>query len=235
MRRPCGAVGASALISAAITAFYDVQRSRGDDFFIYPDYFLFHVGARWATTAGWTSGRGARRWWSRTTPSAMLEAIDDRGDHAPAGGGRPAGRARARAGAGGRARGRGSGPAWPTPRRAGWRTPTCASRATRSPRATWRRCSIRRRAWPGCAPRAAARCARPRSSCAPGSRAGGAPRDRPARRELVEDGVPVESYRRIDLDEALGAPRLTAHPGGDISPAGPRFPSLKAEVRPCHL
>ena len=29
MRRPCGAVGASALITAAITAFYDVQRSRG--------------------------------------------------------------------------------------------------------------------------------------------------------------------------------------------------------------
>jgi hypothetical protein len=25
-----------------------------------------------------------------------------------------------------------------------------------------------------------------------------------ARRELVEDGVPVESYRRIGLDEALG-------------------------------
>ena len=24
-----------------------------------------------------------------------------------------------------------------------------------------------------------------------------------ARRELVEDGVPVESYRRIELDEAL--------------------------------
>jgi hypothetical protein len=44
MSRPCGAVGASALITATITAFYDVQRSRGSDFFIYPDYFLFHVG-----------------------------------------------------------------------------------------------------------------------------------------------------------------------------------------------
>jgi hypothetical protein len=42
--RPCGAVGASALITATITAFYDIQRSRGPDFFIYPDYFLFHVG-----------------------------------------------------------------------------------------------------------------------------------------------------------------------------------------------
>jgi hypothetical protein len=44
MSRPCGALGASALISATVTAFYDIQRSRGPDFFIYPDYYLFHVG-----------------------------------------------------------------------------------------------------------------------------------------------------------------------------------------------
>jgi hypothetical protein len=44
VRRPCGAVGASALITATITAFYDIQRARGDDFFVYPDYYLFHVG-----------------------------------------------------------------------------------------------------------------------------------------------------------------------------------------------
>jgi hypothetical protein len=31
------------------------------------------------------------------------------------------------------------------------------------------------------------------------------------RRELAENGVPVETYRRIGLDEALG--RLTAEPG----------------------
>jgi len=42
--RPGGGLGASALITAAITAFYDIQRARGPDFFIYPDYFLFHVG-----------------------------------------------------------------------------------------------------------------------------------------------------------------------------------------------
>ena len=46
VRHPCGAVGASALILAAVTAFYDVQRSKSEEFFIYPDYFLFHVGAR---------------------------------------------------------------------------------------------------------------------------------------------------------------------------------------------
>jgi hypothetical protein len=44
VRRPCGAVGASALITATITAFYDIQRARSSDFFIYPDYYLFHVG-----------------------------------------------------------------------------------------------------------------------------------------------------------------------------------------------
>jgi hypothetical protein len=44
IRRPCGGVGASALITAAITAFYDLHRARGPDFFVYPDYFLFHVG-----------------------------------------------------------------------------------------------------------------------------------------------------------------------------------------------
>jgi hypothetical protein len=46
VRQPCGAVGASALILAAVTGFYDVQRAKGGEFFIYPDYFLFHVGAR---------------------------------------------------------------------------------------------------------------------------------------------------------------------------------------------
>ena len=44
VRRPCAAVGASALILAAVTAFYDIQRARSDEFFIYPDYFVFHVG-----------------------------------------------------------------------------------------------------------------------------------------------------------------------------------------------
>lgn len=44
VREPCAALGASALILATVTAFYDVHREREEDFFIYPDYFLFHVG-----------------------------------------------------------------------------------------------------------------------------------------------------------------------------------------------
>lgn len=46
VRQPCGGLGASTLILATVTAFYDIQRARSDDFFIYPDYFLFHVGRR---------------------------------------------------------------------------------------------------------------------------------------------------------------------------------------------
>lgn len=44
VRHPLGALGASIAILALVTAFYDVQRARGGEFFIYPDYFLFHVG-----------------------------------------------------------------------------------------------------------------------------------------------------------------------------------------------
>jgi hypothetical protein len=45
VRDDFGAVGASGLLLAAITAFYDIQRARNPGgFFRYPDYFLFHVG-----------------------------------------------------------------------------------------------------------------------------------------------------------------------------------------------
>jgi hypothetical protein len=42
-RSPGGALGASGLILAAITAFYDRERAKGADFFRYPDYYLFHT------------------------------------------------------------------------------------------------------------------------------------------------------------------------------------------------
>ena len=40
-----GAAGAGSLILAAVTAFYDGLRATGEEFFAYPDYFAFHVGA----------------------------------------------------------------------------------------------------------------------------------------------------------------------------------------------
>jgi hypothetical protein len=77
-RRPHGALGASALILAAVTAFYDLQRERGEPFFIYPDYFVFHVG----TTQG--DHRKLDIWPShkevvvKADAEALLEAINDR-------------------------------------------------------------------------------------------------------------------------------------------------------------
>jgi hypothetical protein len=37
-------MGASGIVLVAVTAFYEIQRERSDDFLIYPDYFVFHVG-----------------------------------------------------------------------------------------------------------------------------------------------------------------------------------------------
>jgi hypothetical protein len=78
MRRPCGAVGASALIAATITAFYDVQRSRGGDFFIYPDYYLFHVGAPLGDHARLDIWPRRKEVVVDDHPERILEAIDDR-------------------------------------------------------------------------------------------------------------------------------------------------------------
>ena len=79
MGRPCGAVGASALITATTTAFYDFHRARGPEFFVYPDYYLSHVGRP-------LGDHGRLDVWPRRTavvvvgeePQAILEAIDDR-------------------------------------------------------------------------------------------------------------------------------------------------------------
>jgi hypothetical protein len=79
VRRPCGGVGASVLILAAVTAFYDAQRARSEDFFIYPDYFLFHVG-------GPLGDHGMLDVWPDhkevvvpDDPEALLRAVNDRG------------------------------------------------------------------------------------------------------------------------------------------------------------
>jgi hypothetical protein len=78
MRQPCGAVGASALIAATITAFYDIQRSRGPDFFIYPDYYLFHVGGPLGDHARLDIWPRRKEVIVDDDPERVLEAIDDR-------------------------------------------------------------------------------------------------------------------------------------------------------------
>jgi hypothetical protein len=78
MRQPCGAVGASALIAATITAFYDIQRSRGSDFFIYPDYYLFHVGGPLGDHARLDIWPRRKEVLVEDDPERILEAINDR-------------------------------------------------------------------------------------------------------------------------------------------------------------
>jgi hypothetical protein len=79
MSRPCGAVGASALIAATITAFYDFHRARGDDFFVYPDYYLFHVGRPLGDHARLDVWPRRKEVVVGEDPQEILEAIDDRG------------------------------------------------------------------------------------------------------------------------------------------------------------
>lgn len=81
VRQPCGAIGASALILAAVTAFYDIQRDRHgpDGFFIYPDYFLFHVGKRWGDHGMldvWPSHKEVVV--AEDDAEALLRAVNDR-------------------------------------------------------------------------------------------------------------------------------------------------------------
>jgi len=79
VRQPCGAVGASTLILAAVTAFYDAQRAKGDGFFIYPDYFLFHVGTRLGDHGMLDVWPAHKEVVVPDEPEALLRAINDRG------------------------------------------------------------------------------------------------------------------------------------------------------------
>ena len=78
IRRPCAAVGASALITATITAFYDLQRARDPAFFIYPDYFLFHVGRPFGDHARLDIWPSRKEVLVPEAPARVLEAINDR-------------------------------------------------------------------------------------------------------------------------------------------------------------
>ena len=79
VRKPCGALGASTLILAAITAYYDVWRSRADDFFIYPDYFLFHVGRPLGDHGMLDIWPSHKEVVVEDDPEQLLRAINDRG------------------------------------------------------------------------------------------------------------------------------------------------------------
>jgi hypothetical protein len=78
VNRPCGAVGASALISATVTAFYDIQRARGPDFFVYPDYYLFHVGRALGDHGMLDVFPSRKEVVVQEGPHAILDAVNDR-------------------------------------------------------------------------------------------------------------------------------------------------------------
>ena len=79
VRRGCGAVGASALLMASVTAFYDIQRERAEDFFIYPDYFAFHVGRRLGRHNRLDIWPAHKEVVVADEPEEVLRAINDRG------------------------------------------------------------------------------------------------------------------------------------------------------------
>lgn len=206
---PCGAVGASGLITATVTAFYDIQRSRGPDFFIYPDYFLFHVGRAHGNHGILDVWPDHKEVVVPDDPERILQAINDRGITRLAvedGGGVAAPEFEPQ-----------------TLSSARDRIATCLAY---SPSGRVRDGDVKiatgdvTEGYVGAVLDPVGHVARLRAGDGGGnsyadsiearaSEVDQAVRERirDARRELVEDGRPVETYRRIDLDEALGGLR----------------------------
>lgn len=78
VHEPYGAVGASNLLLAAVTSFYDEQRARADDFYIYADYFLFHVGRPHGDHSMLDVWPSHKEVVVPDDPDAILDAINDR-------------------------------------------------------------------------------------------------------------------------------------------------------------
>jgi hypothetical protein len=74
-----GGAGASTLILAAVTAFYDRLRATEADFFAYPDYFAFHVGRPRGSLRKLDVYPEHKEPVVPDDAEAILEAINDRG------------------------------------------------------------------------------------------------------------------------------------------------------------
>jgi hypothetical protein len=74
-----GGAGASTLILAAVTAFYDRLRTTDTDFFAYPDYFAFHVGQPRGSLRKLDVFPEHKEPVVADDAEAILEAINDRG------------------------------------------------------------------------------------------------------------------------------------------------------------
>jgi hypothetical protein len=78
VRRPLGGAGASLLVLAAVTGFYEEQRRRGEPFFIYPDYFVFHAGRALGDHRKLDIWPSHKEVVVADEPEALLRAINDR-------------------------------------------------------------------------------------------------------------------------------------------------------------
>jgi hypothetical protein len=80
VRDDLGAVGASTLLTAAVTAFYDIQRAQSPDgFFCYADYFLFHTGRIRGNHAMLDVFPDHKEVVVDDDPESILRAVNDRG------------------------------------------------------------------------------------------------------------------------------------------------------------
>ncbi len=78
VRSDYGAVGASGLILATVTQFYEMQRATAGTFFTYPDYFVFHVGRARGDHAMFDIFRSHKEVVVADDPESILEAVNDR-------------------------------------------------------------------------------------------------------------------------------------------------------------
>lgn len=83
VRRPGGGVGASGLLMAAITRFYDFYRpllgNEPGKLRIYPDFFIFHIGKRHMNHYWMDIWPPHKEVVTEDEPELILEAINDRG------------------------------------------------------------------------------------------------------------------------------------------------------------
>lgn len=77
VRGPLASVGASLLIQAAITRFYDWRRLSGRRLNVYPEMFLFHVGGRWGDHSTLDFWPPRKEVFLADDPGEILGALND--------------------------------------------------------------------------------------------------------------------------------------------------------------
>jgi hypothetical protein len=75
---PHGALGASLLYLAAVHAFYELCRARSDEFWIYPDFFFFHIGRRHGYHGSLDVWPDHKEVLVEADGDRLLEAVNDR-------------------------------------------------------------------------------------------------------------------------------------------------------------